>query len=171
MINKGVYICLFEHANTRKHVYEHSCSSVRVFFEYSSSFSSFSSVFFSDFRWDRLMFWYKHANTRKHVSEHSWSSGWVILSILAHLAHLAQSYFSLIFSAINTYNCSWFDLTNKKNFSDWRQKHAPWSGGWEKPEMNLACFNSLIYMKSILLVNPVRWNFNWSSAKPSAFFM
>ena len=30
-INKGVYLCLFEHANTRKHVYEHSCSSVRVF--------------------------------------------------------------------------------------------------------------------------------------------
>ena len=48
---------------------------------------------------------------------------------------------------------------------------APWSGGWEKPEMNLECFNSLIYMKSILLVNPVRWNFNWSSAKPLAFFM
>ena len=30
-IKKGVYLCLFEHANTRKHVYEHSCSSVRVF--------------------------------------------------------------------------------------------------------------------------------------------
>jgi len=38
----------------------------------------------------------------------------VILNILAHLAHLAQSYFSLIFSATNTYNCSQFDLTNKK---------------------------------------------------------
>ena len=48
-------------------------------------------------------------NTKKHVSEHSWLSGWVILSILAHLAHLAQSCFSLIFSAIYTYNCAWFD--------------------------------------------------------------
>ena len=26
-----MYLSLFEHANTRKHVYEHSCSSVRVF--------------------------------------------------------------------------------------------------------------------------------------------
>ena len=47
---------------------------------------------------------------------------WLNLNILAHLAHLAQSYFSLIFSAFNTYNCSWFNLTNKKNCSDWRQK-------------------------------------------------
>ena len=45
-INKGVYLSLFEHANTRKYVYEHNCLSVRVF-----------------------------------------------LSILAHLAHLAQSVF------------------------------------------------------------------------------
>ena len=51
--NKGVYLYLFEHANTRKHVYEHSCSSMRV-----------------------------------------------SLSILAHLAHLAQFFF-LIQNAIN----------------------------------------------------------------------
>ena len=31
MINKGVYFSLFEHTNTRKHIYEHNCSSVRVF--------------------------------------------------------------------------------------------------------------------------------------------
>ena len=68
------------------------------------------------------MFWYENANTRKHISEHSWLSGWVILSILAHLAHLALSYFFLIFSAINTYNCFWFDLTNRKICSDWKQK-------------------------------------------------
>ena len=61
---------------------------------------------------------------QEHVSEHDWSSEWVILSILAHRAHLAQSYFSLIFSAFNAYNCSWFDLTNKKNCNDWRQKHG-----------------------------------------------
>ena len=30
-INKAVYLRLFEHADTRKHDYEHSCSSVRVF--------------------------------------------------------------------------------------------------------------------------------------------
>jgi len=40
------------------------------------------------------MFWFRHTNTRKHVSEQSWLSGWIILIILAHLAHLAQSYFS-----------------------------------------------------------------------------
>ena len=53
---------------------------------------------------------------------------WLNLNILAHLAHLAQSYFSLIFSAINTYNCLWFDLTNRKICSDWKQKHSKkWS--------------------------------------------
>ena len=40
---------------------------------------------------------FKQANTRKHVSEHSWSSVRVVLSTLGHQAHLAQSYFSLIF--------------------------------------------------------------------------
>ena len=30
-IKKGVYLCLFEQANKRKHVYVHSCSSTRVF--------------------------------------------------------------------------------------------------------------------------------------------
>ena len=54
---------------------------------------------------------FKQANTRKHVREHSWSSIRVVLSTLGHQAHLAQSYFSLIFSAINTYNCLWFNLT------------------------------------------------------------
>ena len=42
----------------------------------------------------------KHANTRKHISEHSCSSVRVLLSILAHLAHLAQS-FILILNGIN----------------------------------------------------------------------
>ena len=46
------------------------------------------------------------------------------MNILAHLAHLAQFYFSLIFSAINTYNCFWFDLTNKKN--QWLKTKAWW---------------------------------------------
>ena len=30
-INEGVYLSLLEHANTRKHVYEHSCSCVGAF--------------------------------------------------------------------------------------------------------------------------------------------
>ena len=46
------------------------------------------------------MFRCEHANTKQQVSEHSWLSGWVILSILTHLTHFAQSYFSLISSAI-----------------------------------------------------------------------
>ena len=84
-------------------------------FQYYSSICSCSSVFFSDFKWDRLMFWCKHANTRKHVSEHSWSSGWVILSIFAHVAHLAQSYFSLIFTSINTSTVCFFWNDTKEN--------------------------------------------------------
>ena len=97
-INKGVYLCLFEHANARKHVYEYSCSSVRVFLNiYSSSFSSFSCLFF--LIWNAInkkMIWYifERANTRKYVREYSCSSVRVFLSILAHLAHLAQSFFS-----------------------------------------------------------------------------
>ena len=34
---------------------------------------------------------FEHANTRKHVYEHNCSFMRVFLSILAHLAHLAQS--------------------------------------------------------------------------------
>ena len=71
---------------------------------YSSSFSQLSLLFFLIFNRMNKCF------------------SWVILSNLAHLAHLAQSYFSLTFSAINTYNCDWFNLTNKKNYNDWRQK-------------------------------------------------
>ena len=110
-INKGVYLCLLEHANTKKHVYEHSCSSVRAFLSilaHSAHLTCFFSLILNRIK---KMFWFKHTNTRKHVSEQSWLSGWIILIILAHLAHLAQSYFSLIFSAVNTYNCFWFDLT------------------------------------------------------------
>ena len=51
---------------------------------------------------------------QKDVSEHSWLSGWVIFIISAHSAHLAQSHLSLVFSAINKYNCSYFDPTNEQ---------------------------------------------------------
>ena len=43
---------------------------------------------------------------------------WVILSILAQLAPLAQSYFSLIVSEIETYNCFGVIQTDKKNCND-----------------------------------------------------
>ena len=117
---------LSEHANTRKHVSEHSCSSVRVFFSILAHLAHLAYFFFLILNginecFDTCL----SMQIQEHVSEHDWSSEWVILSILAHWAHLAQSYFSLIFSAINTYNCFWFDLTEKrKNFGDWSQKHG-----------------------------------------------
>ena len=61
---------------------------------------------------------------QEHFSEHNWSSRWVILIILAHLAHLPQSYFSLIIIGFNTHNCSLFYLTNSQYCSDWRKKHG-----------------------------------------------
>ena len=54
-------------------------------------------------------------------SKYSWLFGWMILSILAHLAHLAQSFFS-DFQRNQYINCPWFDLTNQKIYSDWKQK-------------------------------------------------
>ena len=48
----------------------------------------------------------------------------MILIILAHLAHLPQSYFSLIIIGFNTHNCSLFYLTNSQYCSDWRKKHG-----------------------------------------------
>ena len=52
-INKGVYLCLFGHANTRKHVYEHSCSSVRVFLSILAHLAHLAQSFFSDFKCDK----------------------------------------------------------------------------------------------------------------------
>ena len=49
-INKGVYLSLFEHANTRKHVYEHSCSSVRVILSISAHSAHLAQSFFSGFK-------------------------------------------------------------------------------------------------------------------------
>ena len=37
---------------------------------------------------------FKKVNTRNHISEHICLSLRMVLSILAHLAHLAQSFFS-----------------------------------------------------------------------------
>ena len=114
-----------EHENTKKHVSEHSCSSVRVFFSILAHLAHLAQSFFLILNGINKCFdTCLSMQIQEHVSEHNWSSGWVILSILAHRAHLAQSYFSLIFSAFNTYNCSWFNLTNKKVCSDWRRKHG-----------------------------------------------
>ena len=46
MINKGVYLCLFEHANTRKHIYGHSGSSVRVFLSIFAHLAHLPQCFF-----------------------------------------------------------------------------------------------------------------------------
>ena len=105
-INKRVYLCLLEHANTRKHVYEHSCSTVRVFLSILAHLAHFAQSFFLiSNAINELIFWYifKQADTKKHVtdvSEHKCSSVRVFLSILAHLAHLTQFFF-LIFKRIN----------------------------------------------------------------------
>ena len=45
-INKGVYLSLFKHANTRKHVYEYSCLSVRVFMSILAHLAHFAQSFF-----------------------------------------------------------------------------------------------------------------------------
>ena len=45
-IKKRVYLCLFEHANTRKHAYEHSCSSVRVILSISAHSAHLAQFFF-----------------------------------------------------------------------------------------------------------------------------
>ena len=109
-MNEYFQTCLSK--QIKKHVSEQSCSSVRAFSSILAHLAHLACAFSLILnRINKLMFWFKHANTRKHVSEQSWLSGWIILIILAHLAHLAQSYFSLIFSAVNTYNCFWFDLT------------------------------------------------------------
>ena len=78
--------CLFEHPNTRKHAYEHSCSSVRVILSILAHLAHLAQFFFLILNGiNRYMFWYvsEHANTRKHLSEHCCSSVGVFLSILA----------------------------------------------------------------------------------------
>ena len=52
-INKVVYLCLFEYANTRKHVYEHSCSSVRVFWRILAHLAHLAQFLFFYFKCDK----------------------------------------------------------------------------------------------------------------------
>ena len=83
-ISKRVYLCLFEYANTRKHVYEHSCSSMRVCWSILAHLAHLAQFFFLDFKcnkWINILYTFEQAATREHVSEQT--------SILAHLAHLA----------------------------------------------------------------------------------
>ena len=51
-----MYLSLFEHANTRKHVYEHSCSSLRVFLSILAHFAHLAQSFF---------FWFQITGVRK----------------------------------------------------------------------------------------------------------
>ena len=99
--------------------YEKTCIAAHQWGYYSSlsSFSLLRSIplFLILRRINKGVYWslFEHADTSKHVFEQHCSSMRVFLSILAHIAHLAQSYFSRIFSAINTFKCSWFNLGNK----------------------------------------------------------
>ena len=124
MITEWIFSCLFKQAN-KKTCQWAELLTCEVFLSILAHLAHLACSF--SLIWNRInkiMFWFKHANTRKHVSKQSWLSGWIILNILAHLAHLARFYFSLIFSAINTYNYFHFDLIDKKDFNDWRQKHG-----------------------------------------------
>ena len=73
-INKKVYLYLFEHANTRKHVYEHSCSSVKVFFCILAHLAHLAHLAFKSINKEMILIISGHANTRKHVLKHSLSS-------------------------------------------------------------------------------------------------
>ena len=81
---------MFKQANSRKHVSEQSCSSVRLYLSILAHLARSFSLILNMI--NESMFWFQHANTRKHVSEQRWLSGWVDYVILAHLADLAQSY-------------------------------------------------------------------------------
>ena len=83
----------------------HLMSILRVFLNIVAYLPVFFFLILNTINRKMILFIFEHVNTRKHASEHSRLSGWVILNILAHLAHLAQSYFSLIFSATTIYNC------------------------------------------------------------------
>ena len=52
-INKEMSMGLFEHANTRKHVYEHSCSSVRAFLRILAHLAHLAQSILSDFKYDK----------------------------------------------------------------------------------------------------------------------
>ena len=96
-INKRVYLCLFEHANTRKHVYEHSCSTVRVFLSILAHLAHFAQSFFLiSNAINELIFWYmsKQADTKKHVSEHKCSSVRVFFKYFSSLSSFSSVFFS-----------------------------------------------------------------------------
>ena len=64
---------MFKQANTRKHVSEQSCSSVRVFLSILAH-SAYLAQFFL-FHWDKKDILIEHANTIKHFSGFSWIFG------------------------------------------------------------------------------------------------
>ena len=50
-INKGVYLWLLEHANSKKHVYEHSCASVGAFLSILAHLAHLAQSILSDFKY------------------------------------------------------------------------------------------------------------------------
>ena len=119
---------MFEHANTRKHVYEPSFASMRVFLSILAHLAHLGQSSFFDFKcdkWVNILLYAdtadtkehikradtkekerekerkrerekERADTKEHINEYTCSSVRVILSILTHLAHLAQSIFNRI---------------------------------------------------------------------------
>ena len=91
-INRGVYLSLFEHANTRKYVYEHSCSYVRVFLSILANLAQFFFLIVDAINEYIFCHMFKQMDTRKYVNEQSCLSVRVFLSLLAHLAHLNKCF-------------------------------------------------------------------------------
>ena len=56
-INKKIFLYMFEQADTKKHVSEHNCSSVKVFLSIFAHLAHLAqSYFFSDFSWDKKIY-------------------------------------------------------------------------------------------------------------------
>ena len=137
-IIEGVYPYLFEYANTRKLVFEHSCSSVRVFSSILAQLAHLAQFIMILDAINDLLFWYmfKQTDIRKWVSEHSCSSVREFWSILAHLAQrkLRRQYFAVLvpkwkFPSFPRYQRSYFGI-NKiwikfifllEKFSSWHK--------------------------------------------------
>ena len=104
-INKGVYICLLEHANTKKTCLWAQLLICEGIFEHFSSFSSLGLVYSFWFQKQQMNKYFhtclSKQNKKKHVREQSCSSIGAFTIILAHLAHLPCS-FTLILNRINT---------------------------------------------------------------------
>ena len=92
---------------------------------------AYLAQFFSDLKYDKWINVLIYIWACKYKRACQWAKLVVSLNCFEYLSSsssLAQFDFSLIFSAINTHYCFWFNLTNRKIFSDWRQMHGKkWS--------------------------------------------